>query len=210
MIKKGNTYLFTPKEKKTLKYLLDKKYGKVTSPTDFDSTGGDYDTGVEGHVKACTGKQVSGSTLERLVGLRENENKGVLKSTLQIVAEYLNFDSYERMLVFVQQQSTSREKPKKQFNITHIIKQHVIRVQMPSDKLLDIKHLNENQFEVIFSKNLKLLTGDTIEIAQLNINDELICDKVKRNHGKKITSLGQYRSGSQNHILSLELIKKTP
>lgn len=206
MNKKGNTYHFTDQEKKTLKYLVDKRYGKITSPADFDSTG-DYDTGVEGHVKASAGKQLSGSTLERLVGLRENENKGVLKSTLLIVAEYLNFENFERMLVFVQQQSTSREKHKKQFHITNIIKQHVIRVQMPSDKLLDIKHLNENQFEVTFSKNLKLLKGDTIEIAQLNINDELICDKVKRNHGKKITSLGQYRSGSQNQITAIELIK---
>lgn len=104
MIKKGNTYYFTPQEKKIIKNLLDKKYGKISSPSDFDSTGGDYDTGVEGHVKACTGKQVSGLTLERVVGLRENEYKGVSITTLQMVAEYLNFDSYERMLVFVQPQ----------------------------------------------------------------------------------------------------------
>jgi hypothetical protein len=209
MNKKGSTYYFNHQEKKTLKYLIDKRYGKITSPADFDSTG-DYDTGIEGHVKIFTGKQLSGSTLERLVGLRENENKGVLKATLQIVAEYLNFDSYERMLAFIQQQSALRPKPKIQFNISQIIKEHLIRVHMSLDKLLDIKHLNENQFEVIFSKNLKLLKGDIIEIAQLSINYELICDKVKRNHGKKIASLGQYRSGSQNHILSLELIKKAP
>jgi hypothetical protein len=206
---KGNTHYFTPKQKITIKNLLDKKYGKITSPTDFDSTG-DYDTGVEGHVKACTGKQISGSTLERLVGLRENEKKGVSKTTLQIIAEYLNFDSYERMLAFVQQQSAFGSKHKEQFNITQIFKQHAMRVEMPSDKLLDIKHLNENQFEVIFSKNLKLLNGDIVEIAQININDELICNKVKRNCGKRVASLGQYRSGSNNHILSLELIKLTP
>jgi hypothetical protein len=206
MIKKLNTYYLNPKEKITIKKLLDKKYGKTTSPADFDSTG-DYDAGVEGHVKAFTGKQISGSTLERLVGLRENENKGVSITTLQIIAEYLSFDSYEMMLAFVQQQSAFRSKPKEQFNITQIFKQHAIRVQMLSDKLLTIKHLNENQFEVIFSKNIKLLNGDIVEIEQLNINDELICNKVKRNCGKRITSLGQYRSGSNNRILSLELIK---
>lgn len=206
MKNKGNTHYFTDQEKKSIKYLIDKRYGKVTSPADFDSTG-DYDMGVEGHVKACTGKQISGSTLERLVGLRKNENKGVLKSTLQIVAEYLNFDCYERMLTFVQHQSTIRPKPEIQFHISQFIKEHVIRIQMPLDKLLDIKYLNENQFEVILSKNLKLLKGDIIEIDQLSISDELICDKVKRNHGKKIASLGQYRSGNQNQIISLELIK---
>lgn len=206
MKKKGNTYYFTQQEKKTLKYLLDKRYGKITSPTDFDSTG-DYDTGVEGHVKAFTGKQLSGSTLERLVGLRENENKGVLKATLHIIAEYLGFDGLDRMLASIQQQSASISNPKKQFSITQLMQQHIIRVHMPSEKLLDIKHLNENQFEVIFSKNLMLLNGDIVEIAQLNINEELICNRVKRNHGKKLASLGQYRSGSQNLIISLELIK---
>ncbi|MDX9848259.1 MAG: hypothetical protein RBT74_14850 [Tenuifilaceae bacterium] len=206
MIKKGNTYYFTHPVKKTLKYLLDKRYGKITSPADFDSTG-DYDTGVEGHVKACTGKLLSGSTLERLVGLRENENKGVLKATLQIVAEYLGFESLDSMLASIQQPSAFRSDPKKQFNISQLIQQYIIRVHMPSEKLLDIKHLNENQFEVIFSKNLMLQNGDIVEIAQLNINDELICNRVKRNHGKKLASLGQYRSGSRNQIISLELIK---
>jgi hypothetical protein len=207
MNKKGNTYYFTLTEKRTIKNLIDKKYGKETTPTDYDSTGGDYDMGVEGHIKECTGKQISGSTMERLVGLREKENKGVSIPTLEVLAEYLNYDNYERFLKFLEHYTGIRAKSSIQLEIADIVKQYSIQVIFPDNKTLCLKYLNENKFEVITSLNSKLQTGDRLEVTQLHLEEELICAKVKRKSNNKFNSLGQYKSGDKNPIKSIELIK---
>ncbi len=207
MDKKGNTYYFTLSEKRTIKNLIDRKYGKETTPSDYDSTGGDYDMGVEGNIKECTGKHISGSTVERLVGLREKENKGVTIPTLEIIAEYLNYENYERFLKFLEHYSGLRAKSTIQYDIVDIIRQYTIKVSFPDNKLLILKYLNENKFEVIASINSKLQTGDKLEIVQLHTGEELTCDKVIRLRGDKICNLGHYKSGEKNPVTSIDLSK---
>ncbi|NLD49195.1 MAG: hypothetical protein GX660_18700 [Clostridiaceae bacterium] len=206
MNKKGNTFYFTLPEKRTIKSLIDKKYGHETTPSHYDSKGyNDYV--VENDIEKCTGKHLSGSTLERLVGLRENENNGVSIPTLIIVAEYLNFDNYERFLKFLEHYSGFRTKSSIQFEIADIVRHYSIQVIFPGNKSICLKYLNENKFEVITSINSKLQTGDKLEVTQLHMEEELICAKVKRKSNNKNKSLGQYKSGDKNPIKSIELIK---
>ncbi len=191
--------------------MIDKKYGKETTPADYDTTGGDYDMGIEGHVKDHTGKNISGSTLERLVGLREKENKGVSVSTLKIVPEYLGFSSYDKLLNYMEFHSASKTESTIRFDIADILRQHSMRISFNEDMFLVIRYQNENIFEVLSSDNMKLHRGDKLEVLQLHSGEELVCARVTRqNKKRKSISLGKYKSGTSNPIQSIELIKEQP
>ena len=209
MEKKGNTYYFTPLEKRIIKSMVDKRYGKETTPADYDSTGGDYDMGVEGDIKNKTGENVSGSTMERLVGLREKEMKGVSPSTLKIVAEYLGFDGYEKLLNYIEYSLVHKTGNALSFDIADVFRQHSIRLSFNEDKVLVIKYHNANSFEVLSCVNLKLLAGDKLEVSQLNAGEEMICTRIIRQYKKnKSISLGKYKTGANNPVRSIELFRE--
>lgn len=209
MEKKGNTYYFTPVEKRILKSMVDKRYGKETTPTDYDSTGGDYDMGIEGDIKDKTGENVSGSTIERLVGLREKEMKGVSPSTLKIVAEYLGFDGYDRLLNYIEYSLVHKTGNALNFDIADVFRQHSIRLSFNEEMVLLLRYHNESSFEVISSLNMKLKVGDKLEISQLNAGEEMICTRIIRQHKKnKSISLGKYKTGANNPVRSIELFRE--
>ena len=99
---KGNTYYFTSAEKNKIKKLIDKKYGKNSSPIDYESTSGDNDIGLEAEIYKTTGEMLSGSTLERLVGLQCKENSGVRKSTIKTVIKYLDFQDSRQFIKHIE------------------------------------------------------------------------------------------------------------
>ncbi|MCX6325070.1 MAG: hypothetical protein NT144_00235 [Bacteroidia bacterium] len=126
MHQKSNTLYFSLTEKKLIKKLLDSKYGMETSPSDYDTTGGDYDVGVEGHIFQNTGEHISGSTIERLTGLRNEKNTGVSLATLTIVAKYLNFGSTIRLLHVLEIQLASNFKNNGPFDLSGLLEKYTI------------------------------------------------------------------------------------
>jgi hypothetical protein len=209
MQQQSNTYYFTVAEKKIIKNLIDTKFGKETSPSDYDSTGGDYDVGLEGHIYQITGERVSGSTLERLTGLRNEKNTGVSLSTLSVVAKYLHFGSLEQLLRILTLKSAASTKNSSQFNVADVLGKYKLCLRFNGEKSLELHHLNVSTFEVIASRNLKLQQGDILEISQARENEELVCSKITRLIKKKPISMGIYKSGCANIIATIDLVKKT-
>ena len=204
MKRKGNTFYFTPTEKKIIKNLIDRKYNKTTTPVDYD-TNSDNPT-VEKDVRETTGKNVSGSTLERLVGLREN--KGVSVNTIEIVSEYLGFRNLDSLIKYIDFYPNRKNKSGIRFSISDIIKPHLIRIDFSNDKQLAVFFLQDNTFCVEAVLNLLLEPADKLEVRQLTIGEELICDKVIRYSNGTALTLGHYKTGGNNKIQRIEILKK--
>ena len=198
MEKKANSYILSSNEKAILKILIDKRYGKITTPGDYESLG-DYETGVEADVFTSTGDTISGSTLERLVGLRE-ESRGVRKTTLEIIAKYLGRQSLDHLISTIANYARSGLKEAKQFSCLDIFKKHVLIIKYGEDKVVHLKYKIDNEFKIINSINGIFKKGDIVIIEQLEIKSELKFSSSRRTINRNKTNLGAYHSGSMNLV----------
>lgn len=204
---KSNTYHFTLSEKKKIKKLIDKKYGKISTPIDYETTSGDFDIGLEEDIFKYTRERISGSTLERLVGLTGKEKTGSREITVEIVSKYLGFHNLKQFCKQIEYSISHPEPSSGNLNFKSVFKQHLINIQFGIDKAITTRYLNTNRLEILSSINNKFLKGDSIELSTLEIDEELICTSVSRFVKNEIIQLGSYKSGDNNKITSISLSK---
>lgn len=204
---KGNTYYFTYKEKSKIKKLIDERYGKITTVIDYETTYGDYDVGVEGEIYSKTGKRISGSTIERLVGLTGDENTGVRNKTLEIICKYLEFNDINQLIAQVEY-TLKHPVPKiEKLVYKEVFINHIVKIEFGSNKIINVRYLNNNIFEIVDSINSKLIKGDKINISILEVGEALICKELIRIEKNKTRNLGKYSSGENNHVTSISFSK---
>jgi hypothetical protein len=204
MEKAGNSVQLNNSEKETLKKLIDRKYGKLTTSIDFESTGGLHDYGMEADIYIRIGKTLSGSTIERIVGLTKDQ-RNIRISSLEILSEYLDFKSADHLLHYIERNSSKKQSEVFSFSLGSFIKSHIIQIIFGENKEISIRYLEENKFEVVLSRNSKLLKGDSIELSQLEIGEELIYKNIR--WLKVINNPGPYRSGDNNRVNAIILGK---
>ena len=195
----GASYKFTIAERKVIKELIDKKYGRISTSIDYQSYG-EYNSGVEGDIYTYTNKTISGSTLERLVGLRTKEDRGIRKTTLNIISKYLDFSSID---FFIKKIAYTIKNPNKiitLFELSQVFVKHFTRIEYGTNKEILLRHISLNKFEIIGTRNTKFLLLDIIELQQLEVDLELICRSVERVTKGKYVNLGLYHS-SQNNLV---------
>lgn len=208
MKKKGQFYYFTNSEREIIKKLIDRKFGKITTPADYSSES-EFNNGVPAEIYNYTNEIISGSTLERLVGLRDKEKRGTNESTIKIVSKYLEFRSLKDFSSYIDNQAKYSFIKEEKFSINKLFSNHQVFLQLKlnNDKYLMLKNLNENVFEIVKSKNLKLNVGYKVEINVLQIYEELIFGKVIKFDEDGHQLLGMYKSGYNNQVqeISFEL-----
>lgn len=204
---RGSAFKFTLEEKKVIKKLIDRKYNRgITTPKDYDTSLGEFKTGVPLAIYEATKESLSGSTLERLVGLRSKENKFFRPTTLLPVAKYLNYIDIEHFIKYIGN-ATSGNKQITSFKIESLFTNHTLRIDFGHNKSIVVRYINEQLLEIVDSYNNKLKYKDTFELEQLEIDEELIFKGVKRYSDKKETSLGRYNSGSNNKVVGIQFLK---
>jgi hypothetical protein len=206
MEKTGNSVQLKDSEKKILKKLIDRKYGKLTTSIDFESTGGLHDYGIEADIFTRIGNTLSGSTIERIVGLTK-EHRKIRISSLEILSEYLDFKNVNQLLYYIESNSLKTTIEGAAFDISNFIKNHIIKITFGDNKEISIRYLETTMFDVVFSRNSKLLKGDRIEIKLLELGEELVLGSVHRIKEKKTDNLGPYKSGENNKVKSIILGK---
>jgi hypothetical protein len=193
---KGSLYNLNIQERKNLKFLIDNKYGKISTPIDYESTG-EYSEGLEYEILQSTGERISGSTLERLVGLR-SEAGAVRKSTLLIVAKYLRYSSLDALIRKLK--LSGNTKTAKIFEISDLFKIHIIKIEYGNNKAISVRFIADKSFEVVASKNTKFTPKDIIVIDKLEVDYCFECNSVKRIINAKETELGSYSSNYYNKV----------
>lgn len=206
MKKIANSILFSDSERRILKSLIDRKYGKSTSSVDYESTGGLHDRGIEGDIFLKTGEVISGSTLERLVGLTREKRKANTQ-TLEKVAKYLDFSSAKGLLDFMERHAGTGRNTDKKFEISDLLRKNHLRLKIGEGKAIVISHLAENVFELVESSKSILRKRDRIYLGELELGRELRILEVKRPENGKLVSMGSYTSGSNNHISEIAVIR---
>ena len=205
MQKKANSYKFSVAEQSVVKRILDKRYGKTTTPVDYGPPD-EYGAGVEAAVYACTGQSLSGSTLERLVGLR-SESRGVRKSTLNILATYLGYNSVEGFVKHIVQLSSVSSQICKQFKIDSLLKSHLVKIEFSAKRSLSIRYVSGNIFEVVDIKNTRFEIHDSLIIEQLEVDLSFECRNIERLKNGRRIGIGSYSSGSFNYVKTILLYK---
>jgi len=205
---KGNTTIFDQNERRKIKNLIDKKYGKTSIVYDYrpqlTETGEEMSPISEAIYKA-TGKVVSGQTVERLAGLRpEQVTKGCKNENIVIVAQFLGFKGYDEFMHYFK---TIKEKPEAKFNIQELIKKHLITIEFATNKSLTIRLLTENKYEVTHSRKTKFQLNDVLIIEKFEVGDSFSCEKVERKLDGKTMNLGAYVSNTGNKVVAISLGK---
>jgi hypothetical protein len=206
MEKTGNSVKLNNSEKKILKKLIDRKYGKVTTAIDFESTGGFCDFGIEADIFNRIGKRLSGSTIERIIGLTLDQ-RNIRITSMEILSEYLDFKGVDQLISYLEINSFRTQNERANFDSNTFMKSHILKIVYGDNKEMSIRYLEANKFEVVLSKNSRLIKGDSIEVNQLELEEELICRSVYRIKEKKITNLGAYKSGENNKVKSIVFLK---
>lgn len=208
MEKTSRSYIFNKQERKIIKQLIDTVYGRISTPIDYKSEG-DYDVGLEYKILSKTRKFISGSTLERMVGLLPKENnRGVSFKTLDIISMYLEFKGMNQLLQRVEFLLGNPNNKLRKFKLADIFKIHITKITLENNKELLLRYLPAiKSFEVIGAKNIKFIAHDIVELSLLEIDEQLMCKKTERiiNNTKK--RLGPYQSGDNNKVIDISFTK---
>lgn len=205
MLVSKNYILFDDKQRKALKSLIDKKYGKITTTIDYESTSNIYDLGIEGTIYKETGERISGSTVERIVGLTSENRKTNIQS-IKVIAKYLGFADYEVLLNFLEKSGFDTLSEKRSFDPLIFLRNNSLEIRFKSGNQILIQMLENNMFVVKNQVGTKLHTGDKIEINTLKVNEEFILNYVLRNKNKEIINLGLYKTGYFNPVVEIRVI----
>ena len=180
---------------KTIKQILCKKSGyTLNQPADAERLAIDIET--------STGNHVGVNTLKRLLGFISDE-RNPRKSTLNIIAQYIGFDSWDMLAALDDKSDSSFKTGKDHLTATDIPNGQDIEIRYFPNRRIVITHLNDYSFVVKSSENSKLEAGDKLHLSHIVTGYPLFVAKVIRNG----ENLGQFSAGKKQGI-RFKLIKK--
>lgn len=141
-------------------------------------------------IESKTGEHVGVNTLKRLLGFIDDERESRI-STLDIIARYLDFDSWELLKVYDDKSNSSFGGFSDEIYVKDLTIGQQILINYLPDRELVICYRGENHFIVIKSKNSKLIVDDDLEIFHIVKGYPLIISDVKRGGN----TLGSFTAG---------------
>lgn len=193
-----STNRLTKSQQIVLKSLIDKEFGRSTSPADYYTDGP-----VENMVKERTKTPLSGSTLKRIVGLT-NENRTISNNSLTALSEFLTFKSWQSLLRHLTFLERHQNTPYVVFSPPQFLQNHLIKIKFKEAQALTIRLINENKF-IVLNSSRTLKKDDVLYVKQLQHGKCFMCYKVERMMDKKLMNMGAYTSGNSNSIKSMTL-----
>lgn len=175
------------------------KYGRETIySADCELIAGAINRGHSGPI-------VSVSTIKRLLGFAGTPETAPTPraNTLDIIAKWLEFDSYKSLLQSIGVRDEVSEFTSMQSIETAALDEgSQIQVRYEPSRVVVMTYLGKNEFLINESKNSKLLKGDRVILTHLVLGQELlVSDVIRDGH-----SLGSYRSAKNGGLTSIEVI----
>lgn len=146
-------------------------------------------------IESASGEHIGVNTMKRLLGFIDDERSPRI-STLEIIAQYLGYDSWEALQLADAGMSNSAFNPGDELVARHLDKGQQVMVTYLPDRELTLEYIEDNMFRVIASKNGKLMEGDMISLSHLVRHYPLIVSDVVR----KGKCLGSFTAGKQQGI----------
>ena len=144
-------------------------------------------------IESKTGDHLGFTTLKRLLGFT-SENATPRQSTLEILARYLDFNSYNELEDTINNRGDSDFDNKIELILSsHLPVDAEINLYYYPNRLLKLKHIINDEFFVLESINGSLLKGDKIFVENFTNGLPMIAKDVIRNG----ESLGRYVAGGK-------------
>lgn len=143
---------------------------------------------------------ISTSTLKRLFGYVNDHHKPTV-TTLDIVAKYIGYRCYEEFYKSMLDESTvsSAFLSDNQIWSKNLAVDNIIEIGWAPNRYLKIKYCGENWYEVIESRNSKLVAGDRFKVTILMLGEPLYLNMVYRDN----IELGCYVAGLNGGLVTL-------
>lgn len=179
--------------------LLEKKFGKsIRYPKDCEA--------LAAMIRDETSCSISASTLKRLMGFyKETESPRLY--TLDAIAAFLGFNDWADVQFQLGLAAPSSTLGKELLGV--IEAGTLIHINYSPSRLLQLRSIQQNQYEVISSNSSNLLPGDIVEIPSLLLHHPLVCTSVIRQN----INIGKYigaRNGGIHAILVMEADGQDP
>lgn len=162
----------------------------------------DFDT-LSLDINRVTGQHLSVNTLKRMFGFNATQVTPRL-STLDIIAAYLGFTSYDALIHMLGPQSDiSLFSPVECIDVDGLRKGTQVRLAYDPNRLFLLTYIGGCQFivnEAIGSHNVR--KGDVLTITQLAVGHRLVASHVVRDGA----DLGAYESAKLQGLHSIEII----
>lgn len=155
--------------------------------------------------KGHSGPIVSTSTIKRLLGFAGTPETAPTPraNTLDIIAKWLEYDSYKTLLASIGVSNESSEFTSMQsIEVSSLDEGCQIQVRYEPARVIVMTYLGDSQFVINESKNSKLMQGDRLRITHIVLGQEMLVRDVVRDG----CSLGGYRAGKDGGLTSIEVI----
>lgn len=179
-----------------LKNDVEKKVGRsIKSPVDFNF--------LSNRIMMELNETLSASTLQRLWNYVTTMSTPRL-STLSLLARFLGFSCWDSYVAELLRTSVIES----DYITTRQIRSHdlsrgdVLRIGWRPDRECKLRYLGNYYFEVVASKNSKLLKGDTFMAMSFSISNPLLITNLVRNGSAPCA----YTAGKRNGLTILEIL----
>lgn len=146
-----------------------------------------------------TSQYISVNTVKRLLGFLPYDKAHRL-STLNVIAQYLGYASWEDLTVALSGKNSGFEDIPTQ-DAASLSEGAELMVSYAPDRRLRLIHHAGNSFTVTASERSKLKAGDNIVVAQFTVGYPLFATSVIRDGNE----LGSFTAGKVGGILSIKL-----
>ena len=156
-----------------LKQEVERTFGRqLTEAGDFEQ--------LSHLILSHTRESLSPTTLKRLWGYLKNEEVETRRHTLDVLARFVGFHSYEDFGNHADQldEVQSGIKTEERINTEELKSGQRLVITWRPDRRIVVKHLGYSRFEIIEAENTKLCVGDTFRCHLMIQHEPLYLDEV--------------------------------
>ena len=146
-------------------------------------------------IESKTGEHIGLNTMKRLLGFIDDEREP-RQTTLDVIASYLGYDSWETLKVFDDRSNSSFETSGNEVRTTDLHAGQRIEVKYLPDRRYVLQYMGDRHFLVQTSENSKLQVGDTLTVTHFVEGYPLLIESVVRDG----QSLGAFTAGKVQGI----------
>jgi len=166
----------------------------LARPSDFEALAAD--------IEARTGEHPGVNTLKRLFGFIDN-NVNATRTTLDIVARYLGYASFELLEKCIDDKNSEFAKLTDVVYPQSLAEGTIIEVTYQPLRLVRMKVEADHRCRIVRQENTKLADGDLLDIGQIVVGIPLYVREVVR----KGESLSSYVGGREGGVISIKIEK---
>lgn len=152
-------------------------------------------------IESKTGVRIGATTLKRLLGFAQDERMPHT-STLDALAQYLGYAHWEELSQIEDKGNSDFDTTDEEVRSANLRLGAFVEITYLPDRVVRMKYLGSNRYQIMDSQNSKLQTGDEVEILNFLLRHPLLVLNVWRS-GK---ALGQFTAGRVSGLSSVKVI----